>query len=238
MYYSLNKTVLFLLIVIVAAQCQQPDEPKEKEAPNNAPNKEIQDRIQEDLNSPPPHISITIPDVPNLPKTRYVSDTAHSSISFRTGHWEIIDIIGWFGNFEVVMFADSADFSDAVIFAAVDPTSVKMPSTRMASSVPKNPYIDSEKHPEVTFRSQQMRKTGKNNYMLSGIFQMNGIEKKVDFDVLFNGYAYPGEQNICGFTVNGKINRHDFGITDESTLHSGRKLHNDTIYINMALRME
>lgn len=67
---------------------------------------------------------------PNLPSTKYVSDDDHSSISFRTKHWEIVDIIGWFSDFKVIMYSDKPDFSDAVIYAEVNPKSIVMPNRK------------------------------------------------------------------------------------------------------------
>lgn len=174
----------------------------------------------------------------SLPSTKYLSDKDHSSISFRTGHWEIVDLIGWFEDFQVVMFADSADFSDAVIFAEADPTSIKMPNMKMAETASKAPYIDSENYPVVSFESRQMVPESDGNYSLDGVFSMNGVEKSITFEVLFQGYAYPGEKSICGFHVRGKINRHDFSIAGDDRLHSGRAVHSDTIEIILDLRME
>ena len=79
---------------------------------------------------------------------------------------------------------------------------------------------------------------GENDYMLYGTFQMNGIEMKEEFEVKFNGFSYPGEKSICGFNVEGSINRHEYGITDDPKLHSGKKIHDDEIHLFMSLRME
>ena len=67
---------------------------------------------------------------------------------------------------------------------------------------------------------------------------MNGISKQVQFDVIFNGYAYPGEKRICGFDVSGSINRTDFNIADDDKLHSGKAMHDEIINLKMSLRME
>lgn len=176
--------------------------------------------------------------VVDRPQTKFSADQDHSSISFRTKHWDIVDIIGWFADFDVVMYADSIDFIDAVVYAEVNPKSLRMPNLKMQGTAQKEPYLDSERFPQVTFMSQLLKKKGVHTYELMGEININGIKREINFDVLFNGYAYPGEKSICGFDVSGKIDRNDFHVGTNDKLHSGRKVHGDTIYLNMALRME
>lgn len=224
--------LFFLLLITSACKIDNKENTSLEEAG-------IHERIQEDITNGILNESDLTLDLPNLPQTKYLADKAHSSISFRTKHWEIVDLIGWFDDFEVVMYADSSDFTDAVIFARVNPLSAKMPESRMAGSIGESPYIDSENHKYMTFLSQQLKKTSENKYLLTGVMQMNGIEKETTFDVTFNGFAYPGEKSICGFDVTGKINRKDFKVAGgDDTIHSGRKVHDDIIHLRMSLRME
>ena len=229
------RTKAYFLSVLLGSTVACSDKPPFTEATCQSTMESV---IQNDINKMPESNSIYISDTIGLPQTRYVSDKDHSSISFRTGHWEIVDIIGWFSDFEVLMFSDSLDFSDAVIYAVVDPLSIIMPNKKMAGTASKAPYIDSEKFPKITFRSSNMEKQTDGNYLLRGQMQMNGIEKDLAFDVDFNGFAYPGEKSICGFTVEGKIDRHDFGIGGVELLHSGKQVHDDNIQLYMDLRME
>lgn len=200
--------------------------------------KTIEELVKEDIQDEVFSTSNLELNLPDLPTKKYVSDKDHSSISFRTGHWEIVDIIGWFNDFQVIMYSDSSDFTDAIIYGKVDPTSIQMPNEKMTGSAQREPYIDSETYPEVTFLSTKISKMEDSRYELPGTFEMNGIKKEITFDVLFNGFAYPGEKTICGFNIYGKINRNDFKIGGQDMLHSGRKVHSDTIYLEMAMRME
>ena len=198
----------------------------------------IQENIEKDLQDGLSEPSPLTLDMPNLPKTKYTAEKEHSSISFHTKHWEIVDLVGWFEEFDIVMYADSANFSDAIIYGRVNPRSIKMPNMKMAGTVQQAPYIDTERYDEVTFLSTKLTPTTENQYLLSGTFTMNGIEKETTFEVKFNGFAYPGEQSICGFDVRGAINRNDFKVGGDDELHSGRKIHHDLIYLTMSLRME
>lgn len=232
-YYRLQNLTSLLILPLVVAGCQS-ELDKKASVNSNA----IQQKIQEDLQDGLSGAQTLELDLPDLPNTVYRAEMEHSSVSFRTKHWEILDLIGWFEDFAIVMYADETDFSDAVIYAKVDPLSVKMPNLKMAGSVQKTPYLDAETYREMTFLSKKLHPISANNYILSGVMTINGIEKEMDFDVIFNGFAYPGEKPICGFEASGKINRNDFKIGGQDLLHSGRKVHGDTIELFMALRME
>jgi len=198
---------------------------------------QIQERIQKDLEDTPITNRLELK-LPDLPSKKYSVDKDHSSISFRTKHWEIVDLIGWFADFNIIMYSDEEDFTDAVIYAEVFPSSIFMPNEKMMDSAQKSPYLDSENHSKMTFTSSQMKKMDAEKYALTGMLNVNGISIQTTFNVKSNGFAYPGEKSICGFDVTGQINRHDLKIAGNDKLHSGKKMHDDIIYLHFALRME
>ena len=129
--------IIFSAFVLVA--CSTPENNQEQ----------IEERIQSDLETEVVKYNWEGIDSTGFPIKRYDAEMNHSSISFKTGHWETVDLIGWFEDFQISMWSDSADFSDAVICASVNPTSIKMPNTMMAESAQKAPYIDSDTLMEV-----------------------------------------------------------------------------------------
>lgn len=228
----MNNFVILLIIMVFVQSCSLDKIENTNEAST------ITDRINEDLNTPIEKSSLAGHDRTDLPQTVYRSDKAHSSISFRTKHWEIVDLIGWFSEFDIVMYADRPDFTDAVIIAEVNPLSLNMPNIKMAESAIQSPYIDSKAFPKITFESDSLKLIWTDKYSLRGKLSMNGITKKVDFIAHFNGFAYPGEKSICGFYVRGEINRRDFGIMVEDKLHSGKLIHDENIILELSIRME
>jgi polyisoprenoid-binding protein YceI len=51
----------------------------------------------------------------------WAADPEHSSIMFQTGHWGIVDVVGWFEGYEIAVHSSKLDFSDAVVEARIDP---------------------------------------------------------------------------------------------------------------------
>lgn len=173
-----------------------------------------------------------------MPKTRYVADTAHSSILFRASHWEIVDIIGWFANYEIVMHSDRKDFTDAVIEAKIKVNSVTMPNKRMQGHVQQEEYFHAEQFPEVKYKSSQLVHLEGSNYLLKGQFTL--LDKTVyrEMQAKYRGHAYPNEKPEHGWRVKTYLTHDDFGWDNSGTLHSGRLLLEDTIWVECNLRME
>ena len=173
----------------------------------------------------------------DLPRNKVVANKGHSSLTFELGHWEIVDLVGWFADFDAVMYSDKEDFSDAVIEARINTSSVLMPNKLMQSHIQGPDHFFSKKYPHLWFVSQRMVPAGGNHYKLEGnlFFQEKTIPKTLN--VTFNGYAYP-EQPISGWTVTGFVTQQELGWDNSAQLHSGRSVLADTIRFKANLRME
>ncbi len=172
------------------------------------------------------------------PLTRYVADTAHSSILFKATHWEIVDIIGVFEDYQIVMHTDKKDFTDAVIEARIKINSVFMPNKRMQSHIQGREYFDVENYPEVLYKSSELVHIKDNQYRLKGHFTVLGKEVYREMDAVYRGHAYPNEKPEHGWKINTFLTHADFGWDNSATLHSGRVFLQDTIRIECNLRME
>jgi polyisoprenoid-binding protein YceI len=141
----------------------------------------------------------------------WTADSDHSSVVFETGHWGVVDIVGWFAEYEISVRSTKLDFSDAVIEARINPASVVMPNPGMATNL-RNLFFEVEEFPEVLFRSKTIEKTDEDNvYSLTGTLTMKGITKDVVLDMRFNGYgSLP--QGDPGFKLEVELDRLDFGV--------------------------
>lgn len=173
-----------------------------------------------------------------MPKTRYVADTAHSSILFKATHWEIVDILGWFADYEIVMLSDREDFTDAVIEAKIKINSVFMPNKRMQSHIQGHEYFDTENNPDVLYKGSELVHVKDNQYLLKGHFTLLGKTVYREMQATYRGHAYPNEKPEHGWKIKTFLTHQDFGWDNSATLHSGRVFLQDTIHIECNLRME
>ncbi len=74
-------------------------------------------------------------------------------------------------------------------------------------------YFDVKKYPLISFESDNIQKTGKNQYMVSGRLTIKKNTKAVQI-------PFTVENSGNGFLFNGrfKMNRRDFGVGDGSTI--------------------
>ncbi|MEK6616792.1 MAG: YceI family protein, partial [Bacteroidota bacterium] len=83
-------------------------------------------------------------------------------------------------------------------------------------------FFDLAKYPQITFKSKSIKKSGNNQYKLSGDLTMHGVTKEVTLDVQYNGTKNdPWGNTKAGFKITGKINRADFGLKYNSPLDGG-----------------
>lgn len=175
----------------------------------------------------------------NLPERKFISDTAHQSISFKTKHWGIYDIIGWFEKFEIVCYYDKEDFSDAVIEARLYPISINMPSNRMQEHIKQAEFFDVQTHPIVYYKSDSMYRVADSLYEISGKMIIKNISKPVMLRAKLNGYVVPEIKKTPGFTIDGFIKRSDFQLGGDELLPGNQlDMLGAKVYFTCNLRLE
>lgn len=176
----------------------------------------------------------------DLPETRAVVDTTHSSVQFRVRHWGIYDVIGRLESYEMVVYYDKEDFTDLVLEARLRPASINMPNKAMAHHVKTEGFgfFDANTYPEVIFKSTGVEMVADSVYALTGDMTIKEITKEVVFTVKFNGYTYAPNKTIPGFTIHGQFNRLDFELGDEELLPgNGLPMIGHIVYITSNVRL-
>src|ERR1019366_1497950 len=90
-----------------------------------------------------------------------------------------------------------------------------------------------ENHPKIIFEGDKLEKSGLDKYKLHGTLTMRGVSKPIILDVEFGGMMQdPWENTRVGFTVTGKINRKDFGVSFSMVSETGGILLGEEVTIN------
>lgn len=148
-----------------------------------------------------------------LPATIWKADPAHSSIQFTVQHWGIVNLIGWFDEFEITVYSERPDFSDAVVEAEVRTASIRMPNPAMAGNARK--LFGVMAWPIATFRSRSVVKESSGRYVLSGDLSFHGVTVPGSWSVLFTGSVGSTSR---GFAASGTIDRLRHSVGDAETL--------------------
>ena len=165
----------------------------------------------------------------NAQNTKWNLDRSHSSIKFSVSHMVVSEADGKFGDFDVKVASDNADFSDANIDVTIKSASINTDDAKRDEHLKSADFFDVNTYPSITF---------KNGYKLTGDFTMHGITKKVSLDAKFGGIAKsPWGQTVAGFKVTGKINRKDYGVSWSKLLDNGGAVVGDEVELNASLEL-
>ncbi len=77
-------------------------------------------------------------------------------------------------------------------------------------------WLNADEHPEITFVSTAVEKTGDLSGTVTGDLTLLGVTQPVTLDVTYNGLANPpwfGERDVIGFDASTTVLRSDFGMT-------------------------
>ncbi|HVI09924.1 MAG TPA: YceI family protein, partial [Candidatus Binatia bacterium] len=96
-------------------------------------------------------------------------------------------------------------------------------------------FLDVEKFPTLTFKSERIRRTGDDALSVEGPLTIHGVTRNVTFKV--DGPAAPtkdpwGNTRI-GLSATTRINRKDFGLIWNATLETGGILVGEEVTITL-----
>lgn len=162
--------------------------------------------------------------------TKWVLDPAHSEITFRVRHMMISNVRGEFTKFDASI--DGEDFTKSTISVNIDASSLTTNTTDRDAHLRSADFFEVEKNPEITFVSTSIKKVDENEFKLIGNLTIKGTTKEVMLKTEFGGYMKdPYGNEKAGFSIEGKINRKDFGLNWNAVLEAGGVMVGDEVRI-------
>jgi polyisoprenoid-binding protein YceI len=164
--------------------------------------------------------------------THWTLDASHSEIQFKVKHLMISTVTGQFNKFSGTLETDGDDFATAKVHFSADIESVSTNNEQRDAHLKTGDFFDAAAHPQLTFVSDKMEKIDNENYKLDGILTLRGTSKKITLDVEFGGQTQDPRGNTrVGFSVSGKLNRKDFGVSFSMVSESGGVLLGEEVKI-------
>jgi polyisoprenoid-binding protein YceI len=170
---------------------------------------------------------------------KWVSDLAHSELQFKVKHLMITNVTGYFTDFQVEAESESPNFEDAKIRVTVKTDSVKTGPADRDKHLKSADFFDTEKYPEIRFVSTSFRKGDEDgDYLLEGNLTIKDVTAPVRLSVEYAGSVKDPWGNVkAAFSLQGKINRKDWGLNYNATLETGGVLVSDEVRILAELQM-
>ncbi|MDF1612584.1 YceI family protein [Stygiobacter electus] len=166
-------------------------------------------------------------------KTKWVIDPAHSEILFKVKHMMITYVKGEFRNFMAELNSDGDNFVADSIKVDINAASIFTNNDDRDTHLKSADFFDVENYKKLSFVGISLKKNGDEDYQLKGVLTIKGISKEVMLDVEFGGINKdPWGNEKAGFSLNGKINRKDWGLTWNAALETGGVLVSDEVKLS------
>ncbi|MBY0543477.1 MAG: YceI family protein [Sphingobacteriaceae bacterium] len=153
--------------------------------------------------------------------TQWALDPTHSELQFKVKHLMITTVTGSIKSFSAELTSEGEDFTNANINFSGEISSLDTGNTDRDNHLKSADFFDAETHPTMNFVSTAVEKDG-DDYIVKGDLTIKGETKPVKLTAEFGGIATdPWGNTKAGFTLSGKINRTDFGLTWNAALETG-----------------
>lgn len=149
-------------------------------------------------------------------------DKSHTTIGFEVSHMVISSVDGKFKEYDGTVTTDGDNWETAQINFTAQVSSIDTDNEDRDNHLKSDDFFAAEQFPEMTFVGKSMKKVGDNKYELTGDLTIRGTTKEVTLDVEHNGTVTDPWGNVrAGFSIEGVVNRFDYGLKWNNTLDTG-----------------
>lgn len=169
----------------------------------------------------------------------WVIDPSHSEIHFKVKHLMITNVTGSFDIFQASVQTEDEDFTRAKISFTADVDSISTNNEQRDGHLKSADFFDAANHPQVKFTGTKFVSVDNDgSYEFYGDLTILGITKDVKLAVEFGGVVKdPYGNTKAGFSINGKINRKDFGLTWNAITEAGGITVSDEVRIACEIQL-
>ena len=163
----------------------------------------------------------------------WVIDPMHSEIQFKIKHLMITNVTGSFGLFQASVQTENEDFMRAKVSFTADVDSISTGNEQRDSHLKSADFFDAASYPKIAFVATKFETVDNDgSYELYGDLTIKDKTKNVKLEVEFGGVVQDAYGNTkAGFSINGKINRKDFGLTWSAVTETGGVVVSDEVRI-------
>lgn len=169
--------------------------------------------------------------------TKWVIDPTHSEIGFKVKHMMFTNISGKFSKFDATIESEDNDFENSKIefTGAID--SITTGNADRDTHLLSPDFFDAAKFSEIKFSATSFTKINEGEYELVGDLTLHGVTKSVQLAAEYRGLMKdPWGNTKMALSLEGKINRKDWGLNWNSALETGGVLVSEEVRLNIELQ--
>lgn len=113
------------------------------------------------------------------------------------------------------------------------------PKTRFYEVMQGEEFFDSEKHPQLVFKSAAVSRSDATHWRADGTLSIRGVERPFGLDVEFIGEANQpfNKKRMRAFRATGSLDRRDYGMKWQATLDTGAAYLGEKIHITLIIEL-
>src|SRR5690606_30393385 len=155
----------------------------------------------------------------------------HSELTFKVKHMMISNVKGEFKDFSIDVVGD--DILKSTINTKIDASSINTNNTDRDNHLKSADFFDVDHHKDLSFNSTSIKHKGDDEYEIKGILTIKGISQEVSLEMEFGGINKdPWGNEKAGMSINGKLNRKDWGLNWNAALETGGMLVSEDVRIS------
>jgi polyisoprenoid-binding protein YceI len=169
------------------------------------------------------------------PSGTYNFDKAHTFIGFKVRHMGLIEVPGFFRDFQGAITYDANDVSKSSVNFTAKATSVDTGVAGRDNHLRTADFFEVEKYPDITFKSTRIEKKGK-GWMVTGDLTMKDVTKQVSFpfDILgfIRGQTGGARMGVMAETT---VNRQEYNVKYDKALPDGTPQVDNNIKVTLQI---
>ena len=165
-----------------------------------------------------------------IPTGTWAVDPTHSHVEFAVRHMKIATVKGRAAAFSAMLDSTGPEPTlEGVVQAASITTYDEQRDGHLASPE----FFDSERFPEIEFRSTSFDETGGKDLRIVGEITIKGVTKEIELAGSFTGAGVdPWGNDRTGLDLTGVIDRRDFGLAWNAPIPGGGFLVDDDVKVS------
>ncbi|MGH8825762.1 MAG: YceI family protein [Jiangellaceae bacterium] len=151
----------------------------------------------------------------------FTIDPNHSNVGFVARHMVFTKVRGQFPEVEgTVTLAE--DPTESTVDVTIKTATVNTGAPDRDQHLRSGDFFDVENHPEMTYRSTNIRHVGRDEFVVIGDLTIRGVTRPVELAVTFEGAGVnPWGRQVAGISARAEVDREQWGLTWNAALETG-----------------
>lgn len=173
-----------------------------------------------------------------MTKSIWAIDPTHSEIGFKVKHMMFTNVSGKFEEIYVNLENEDDHFETSDITFSAEVNSVNTGNLDRDNHLRSADFFDAEHYSKITFKSTAVKKINEGEFQILGDLTIKNVTQSIALDAEYSGLMKdPWGNTKMGLSINGKINRKDFGLTWNASLETGGVLVGEEIKLTAEIQL-